>query len=359
MKITPSDQLSALATGRVDDVTPEEKQLALLKGGERLIDGLIDAHLKQGIEPSPLHELYHRERLKVLAESPAAEARIREVRALERNITPLLREHHAWRHAHDGNVVWEFSGPTGTGKSSCMLGLLESLNRIRPEDLARHVTIDIAQLPHLLPSLPPGSGVAVDEQTHAVGEGSITQAKVLRSMEDQIRLSGIDIYWASPESQDHATSQGEFVALAANFREKYTRFLVYLNELPLGYANLKWCSPRMWAAYQPIKKRNVERALRAAFQATEAADEQIRRIFELESVQSACRVRRLRTGDWRRFIKRYAPSLGTAQVQTMAEEIDFMLETIATRPDEFLTIYGWEATPKMHDAASGAGEPDR
>lgn len=359
MKLTPSDQLSALASGRIDDVTPEEKQLALLKIGERLVDQVLDAHAAQGVEPSPLQDLYQRERLKVLSESPPIEARVRILRALERNITPLLRKHHAWRHERDGNVVWEFSGPTGTGKSSSMLGLMERLNGVRPQDLAKHITIDIPQLPRLLPALSAGSAVAVDEQTHAVGEGSITQAKVLRSMEDQIRLSGIDIYWASPESQDHATSQGELVALAANIRQKYTRFLVYLNDVPLGYANLLWCSAAMWAAYQPIKRRNVERALRAAFAATESADEEIRRLFELDNLQAACRVRRLKVGDWRRFIRRYAPSLGTAQVQTMAEEIDFMLETLASRPDEFVTIYGWEATPRMHDAAGGGSEPDR
>ncbi|MFA5862722.1 MAG: hypothetical protein WDA16_13610 [Candidatus Thermoplasmatota archaeon] len=359
MKISPSDQLSALASGRIDDVTPEEKQLALLKVGERLVDQVFDAHLAQGVEPAPLQETFHRESLKILSESPGVEMRIRKLRALERNITPLLKAHHAWRHAHDGNVVWEFSGPTGSGKSSCMLGLMENLNGMRPEDLHKHVTIDVAQLPHLLPTLPPGSAVAVDEQTHAVGEGSITQAKVLRSMEDQIRLSGIDIYWASPESQDHATSQGELVAFAANYQEKYTRFIVYLNDVPLGYANLPWCSSAMWEAYRPIKRKNVDRALRAAFQATEAADEQIRRVFELDGVQSACRVRRLKVSDWRRFIKRFSPSLGTAQVQTMAEEVDFMLETLASRPDEFVTIYGWDATPKMHDAASGGAEPDR
>ncbi|MFA5861302.1 MAG: hypothetical protein WDA16_06360 [Candidatus Thermoplasmatota archaeon] len=359
MRIMPSDQLSALATGRIDDITPEEKQLALLKVGERLVDQVFDAHIAEGVEPSPLAELYHRERIKILSEAPAAEIRVRVLRALERNITPLLRKHHAWRHEHDGNVVWEFSGPTGTGKSSCMLGLMERLNHVRPEDLAKHVTIDVPQLSQLLPRLSPGSAVAIDEQTHAVGEGSITQAKVLRSMEDQIRMSGIDIYWASPESQDHATSQGELVAFGANFAQKYTRFLVYLNDLPLGYANLPWCSSTMWAAYQPIKKKNVERALRASFQATESADEQIRRLFELESVQAACRVRRLKVGDWRRFTRRFSPSLGTAQVQTMAEEIDFMLETLATRPDDFVNIYGWEATPRMHDAAAGGVEPDR
>ena len=122
--------------------------------------------------------------------------------------------------------------------------------------------------------------MAIDEQRHAVGEGSITQAKVLRSMEDQIRLSGIDIYWASPEGQDQATSQGEFVAIGANYDAHYTRFLVYLNDVPLGYANLPWCSPKKWAAYKPIKRHNVDRALRATFQATTAMDEHVRRFFD-------------------------------------------------------------------------------
>jgi hypothetical protein len=353
MKTTPSEKLSALASGRLDDVTPEEKQMALLKIGGRLVDDVLDAHLKEGVEPSPLHELYHREMLRILTESSAAEPRLRVLRALERNITSLVKRHHSWRHDHNGNVVWEFSGPTGIGKSSCMLGLLERLNRVKPDELAKHLTIDVPELPNLLPKLQAGSGVAVDEQTHAVGEGSVTQAKVLRNMEDQIRLSGIDIYWASPESQDHATSQGEFVALAANYQEKYTRFLVYLNEVPLGYANLPWCSSAMWSAYSPIKRKNVDRALRATFQATAAIDEQVRRLFDVEAVQAACRVRRLKVADWKRLLKRNAASLNTSQIQSIAEEIEFMLETLQTRPDDFASIYGWEATDNMHNAARG------
>lgn len=358
MKLYPSDKLSALASGRLDDVTPEEKQLALLKIGGPLVDSVIDAHKREGAEASPLHELYMRESLRILSEQPAAESRLRILRALEHNITRTVLAHHAWRHARNGNVVWEFSGPTGTGKSSCMLGLLERLNGVRPDALARHLTIDVPSLPQLLPGLAPGSGVAVDEQSHVVGEGSIVQTKVLRSMEDQIRLSGIDIYWASPESQEHATSQGEFAATFTNYAKQYTRFLVYLNEIPLGYANLPWCSAEMWAAYQPIKRANVDRALRATFQATSAMDDHIRRLFELEAVQSACRVRRLKVADWKRFLKRFAASLGTAQVQTLAEEIEFMLETLASRPDEFETIYGWTPTPRMYEAA-GVHEPQR
>lgn len=355
----PSDKLSALASGRLDDVTPEEKQLALLMIGGELVDQVLDAHGGEGVEQSPLHDLYYRESLRILSESSHAEDRLRILRALERNITSLVHEHHAWRHARNGNVVWEFSGPTGIGKSSCMLGLLERLNHVKPSSLGQHLTIDVPELPTLLPGLPAGSAVAVDEQTHAVGEGSVTQAKVLRSMEDQIRLSGIDIYWASPESQDHATSQGEFVAIGANYEKKYTRFLVYLNEIPLGYANLSWCSDKMWQAYDPIKRKNVDRALRATFQSIAALDEQIRRLFESDAVQKAAQVKRLRVPDWKRLLKRYAISLNTSQVQTMAEEIDFMIETLSTRPDLFPAIYGWDATPHMIDAASGGAPPPR
>ena len=354
MKLAPSDKYGALVAGSIDDITPEEKQLALLQVGGKLVDRVLDAHAAEGVEMSPLHTLYMHEQLRVFHESTLVEKRLRELRALERNITKLVHEHHAWRHARNGNVIWEFCGPTGSGKSSSMLGLLERHNRVKPEDLAKHLTIDLPELPYLLPSLPNGSGVAVDEQTHAVGEGSVTQGRILRNMEDQIRLSGIDIYWASPEAQDHATSQGQFVAISTHFEKHYTRFLVYLNDIPLGYANLPWCSPAMWAAYQPLKTRNVERALRASFQATAVQDEHVRRLFENAAVQAACQVRRLKTSDWKRLIKRHATTLNTSQIQGLAEEIEFMLETIAVRPDDFRTIYGWDPTPEMVDAAGGA-----
>lgn len=351
MKVYPSEVLSALAHGALDDVSGEAKHLALHKIGGALVDRVIDTHIRDGIRPAPLHEEYLRENLRVFSNAPILDAKLRFTRALQKNITGLVRRHHAFRHAHDGNVVWEFSGGTGTGKSSCMLGLLETLNGVKPENLARHLTIDTPDLPNILPGLPPGSGVAVDEQSHLVGEGSVTNQKVMRSVEDQIRQSGIDIYWASPESHDHATSQGEFAVLAPEPDQKCTRFVVYLNEVPLGYCRLPWCSPEMWAAYQPIKRKNVDRALRAAFQATGAQDEVIRRLFEHDAIQVACRVRRLKVADWRRLLKRFATSLGTAQVQTFAEEIEFMLETLNTRPDEFRALYGWDPAPKMEEAA--------
>ena len=354
MRIRPSDKLSALSTGSVDDVTPEEKQLALLDVGGRLVDRVIDAHKAEGVEASPFQELYMREQLRVFHESGLIEKRIRELRALERNITRLVYEHHKWRHARNGNVIWEFCGATGSGKSSAMLGLLERLNGVKPERLAKHLTIDVPEIPYLLPDIPRGSGIAIDEQTHAVGEGSITQARTLRNLEDQIRITGKDIYWASPEAQDHATSQGQFVSVFTHFNKRYTRFLVYLNDVPLGYANLPWCSDEMWAAYQPLKDANAKRAERAAFQATAVMDEHVRRLFETPAVLAACRIRRLKTSDWKRLVKRHLTTLNTSQVQSLAEELEFMLETIATRPEDFETIYGWQPTPGMIDAAGGA-----
>lgn len=354
-----SDKFSALASGALDNATPEEAKLAQLKLGGRIVDRVLDAHIQQGVELSPLHELYYRESLRVFSESGPVEMRVRTLRALETNITRLVREHHSWRHAKNGNVVWEFCGPTGSGKSSSMLSLLERWNHVKPADLGKHLTIDVPDLPNLLPTLGAGSGVAIDEQTHAVGEGSVTQAKVLRNMEDQIRLSGVDIYWASPEAQDHATSQGQFVSLGTNFKEQYTRFLVYLNDIPLGYASLPWCSSAMWRAYEPIKRKNVDRAQRALFHNYNLVFDHIKRLFDVPAVQVATRVRRLKTTDWKRLLKQFLPTLSTTQVQAYAEEIEFMLETLATRPDEFETLYDFSPTSGMIDAAGGAPNTNR
>ncbi|MEA3201900.1 MAG: hypothetical protein QOE90_3328 [Thermoplasmata archaeon] len=352
MNLRGSDQLTALLSGRLDNVTPEDMQLLLLTLGGELADKMVDAHLGEGVELSPLQELYVRERLRVFSEAPEASETIRLFRALETNITPVVREHHAWRHERQGNVAWQFSGGTGTGKSSAMLWLLETFNHVRPDDLRKHITIDVPHLPQLLPQLERGSGVAVDEQSKATGEGALTQAKVISNIEDQIRFSEIDILWASPEGEEHTTSQGEFVALGANRRYRYTRFIVYVRELPLGYANIPWCSDAMWAAYLPIKKENVERALRAAFKDTEWLDEVVRRLFDQEAVQKACGVRKLKTPDWRRVLKRHASMLNVSQIQTVAEEIEFMLDTLLIKPNDFAAIYGWDPTPNMLKAAA-------
>ena len=351
MKIYPSDYLAALASGAIDHATDEQKLVSLIKGSEGLVNHVLDAHAEDGVTLPPLHDLYWREMLAFVSTKPATEDRIRLVLALQRNITGLVHEHHAYRHKHDGNVVWEFSGPTGMGKSSAMLGLMEWHNGVRAEDLEKHLTIDASRIPDLLPKLRKGSALAIDEQSQLVGEGSLTQVKLLRNVEDQIRATGVDVYWASPDSRDHATSQGEFQAFQVHHDKHYTRFLVWLNEIPLGYANLPWASAELWAAYRPIKARNVERAAKAAFNNPAGNDDHIRRLFDVPAVRRIATTRRVRVNDWRRLFRRFGSSVSTTQLQSIAEDIEFMLDTLSTRPDDFPEIFGWKPTPGMIDAA--------
>lgn len=358
MKIYPSDYLAALASGAIDNATDEEKLLGLVKESERIVNDLVDAHVAEGTTAPPLHDLYLRESLLFVSMKPATEDRIRLARALQRNITTKVYEHHKYRHEANGNVVFEFSGTTGMGKSSCMLGLLERLNGVKPEDIEKHLTIDPVRIPDILPALGKGSGLAVDEQTHLVGEGSITAMKNMRNVEDQTRLTGVDIYWASPEKRDHETSQGEFQAFQVNREKHYTKFLVWINEIPLGYCSLQWASPDLWAAYEPIKAKNVDRAARALFNAPGAHDDLLRRIFAHDATQTLAKRRRLRKDDFTRLLRRFGPSLSSGQLMGLAIDAHEMTETLRNHPEDFRVFYGWDPTEAMERVAEGEDQED-
>lgn len=355
MRIYKHEELSALLTGRIDNATPEERQLALVKLGKKLAVEAIQ-HLRQDDwELSPLHTLLLLNRLTPFAPDPHNNERVAYYRALHEDITSLVMAHHQWRHARNGNVVWEFTGPTGSGKSSCMLGLLERLNGVKPDKLAEHLTIDVAELGNVLPRIPKGSGVVVDEQSTLVGEGSQVTERTLRNIEDQIRLTGKDLYWASPgKNREHQTSQGEFQSISTNWKKRRTRFLVWLDQTPLGRCDLPWASDEMWAAYEPLKKGNVARAERATFHSISALDEQIKRLFELDAIQLICEKRRPKAAEWRRIIRRHGPSMGTAQVQSMSEEIVSMLDVLDNAEDEFAILYNFEPTAAMLRAAGAS-----
>lgn len=357
-RLYPHDRLGALLAGRLDNASPEEKHLALTQYGREIVDEVLRSHMRDDWETSPLHALLQREQLTFTGAQGEDDKRLRLVAAYNTNITSLVVLHHKWRHEHDGNVVWEFTGPTGTGKSSCMLGLLERFNRVDPAKLDRHLTIDVGTLPRILPRLKSGEGLVIDEQSALVGEGSLTQEKILRNIEDQIRASGIDLYWASPKKDEkrHATSQGEFEAILLNRRKRAARFLVWLEETPLGYCNLPWAGGAMWQAYLPMKRANVRRATAAQFNQPGALDEELKQLFEDPVLHRLCQRKRLKPQDWRDWIKRHATTtLNTTQTANLAEDCYRILEMLQHDKRDVQDYYGWPATPGMEKCVKPLG----
>lgn len=310
---------------------------------------------------SPLVELYYRIKAEPLSGYAPRDAYVRERRAFTRNITKKLDEQVMYRRTHGGNVVFEWTGPTGMGKSSCMLGFMEWHNGLKEivqaggaDALRKHIALDIPALPSKLDGLQAGQAVGMDEQLHLVGEGSRNAMDTLANLEETLRGTGIDIHFASPSLREHTTSQGILEAFAWNPKEKLTYFLVKLalagdpEPMPLGFAALPWCSPETWEAYQPIKRESLERTKRMQFNAASAVlDDQIQTFCSIPSVQARFKVKTPSKNDIARWWRRSMPSTGINEAETMAEEICEMMRTVRHAPNLFRTIYGWEPSPQM------------
>lgn len=328
---------------------------------------LVDGAFADDHRAPPLFELFHRERTMSYAERPQHDLRARFMLALQRDITDLLHKHVEYRRRMAGNVVLEWTGPTGMGKSSCMLGFMERHNRLRdrvlaegPEALRRRLTIDVADLAHKLPGLEPGDGLALDEQLHLVGEGSESAMKLLRNIEDTIRGTGVDVHWASPTVRDHTTSQGVLEALCVrpprDGRGGSTRFLYSLalggtEAIPLGVVDLPWCSAEVFAAYGPIKRRNLERTATMQFHATDAHEETVRKLFENRAVQILLKHREPKKTDWQLLLRRHSASMAVSEIATLASWLDYMWRILRFAPEDFREAFGWEPTTTMRQLA--------
>src|SRR6185503_19171106 len=69
------------------------------------------------------------------------------VEALLTDYGPRFFEHIAYRMATNGNVHLSCRGPTGCGKSSCMIGLMDWIKPIPKGQLAVQLAFDIHELP--------------------------------------------------------------------------------------------------------------------------------------------------------------------------------------------------------------------
>lgn len=326
----------------------------------------IDRYLtERGYQTSPLAKLYLQLWLTPLGLHKESDDHTRRVLALRRNITPILHEHVQTRRAWGGNIVFEWTGPTGMGKSSCMLGFMERHNGLRDtvlsegtEGLRRHIAIDINSLPAKIAPLKAGQAVGMDEQLHLTGEGARNLADTLANLEETLRGTGIDIHFASPSLREHTTSQGVLEALAWNREKQRTMFLVKLammgerEPMPLGTVILPWCSKETYAAYEPIKRENLERTRRMQFnQASDTRDELIRHFFETPSIQVRFKYLVAKPADVARWWREVMPATGLNESDSYAATCIDMLRLARVGGTAFREAYGWDPTPAILAAA--------
>lgn len=369
----PEDLLSYL-TSKLNGMNTQEEHEGVTEELHRTTDRLVNHALSDGFQTAPMHEVALRLNARIYSEKSAMDERIRFAQAMQYDITEILHRHIAERRRYDGNVVLEFAGPTGSGKSSCMLGLMERHNGLReaiqrqgPEAVRRRLSIDLQDLSTKLEGLTRGDAVCMDEQLHLVGEGAETALKLMRNLEDTLRGTGIDIYYASPGARDnHDASQGILQSIAwspAILRDGErgrgaTRFLYSVSLLggfpiPLGTVTLPWCSPETYAAYKPIKQDQLARTLRGQFHHDGRAFEHIvRQLFTNGDVLARIRIKgRPSRQDLRRYIIRFARSLSTSELDNLVNEIEEMMDILRDAPTQFETLYGWKAPEAMEQIA--------
>jgi len=340
-------------------------------------DDVLDAMYRGDYQAPPLYELFWRERCVIYSDKPELDAAIRLRIALNTDITMLLHAQVEERRRYGGNVVLEWTGPTGFSKSSCMMGFAERHNppfrkAIQEEGttgLRRYLGIDVHQVPEKLKGQGPGGVVMLDEQLHLVGEGSRNAMDTLANLEETLRGTGIDVHFASPSVREHTTSQGILEAIAwspTTLKDGHPGlnrglFLYWLalgtivRPIPLGVANLEWCSRECYQAYEPIKKENLERSKAAMFSGNRMNENIVLDLFRTQGFRAALMLKeRPSKTDLKRYVRRFAPSMGIAETEACAGEIEDMILCLKTAPQHFQTIWGWRP-PDWLRAILGAG----
>ncbi|MES2153923.1 MAG: hypothetical protein V4510_02195 [bacterium] len=214
-----------------------------------------------GLEGPSFDEHSLAARFTPLLSSPVgAEAHLRLVSALLTDFGEDLADHIRYRLEHQGNVHLSFTGPTGLGKSSCAVSLMDWISEIKPGELVNHLSLDIGDLPGKLRGKRPGQSVLQDEFVQTAGEGSRTLQSLFENLEDTLRASGVNLFVASPRRQEHDSMQAELELILWNPEKKWSLFLVWIAGTPHGVVALPWMRPALYEVYKPWKHANVERS---------------------------------------------------------------------------------------------------
>lgn len=244
------------------------------------------------------------------------------VEALLTDYGPRFFQHIAYRMATNGNVHLSCRGPTGSGKSSCMVALMDWIQPIPAGQLVGRLAFDIHELPRKLSKLGPGGTVLLDEFVGTAGEGSRTSRLILENLEDTLRASQRNLIAASPGRREHSTMQADLECIAWNTKRRCSLFLVWIEGIPMGVLALPWCSAAHYAEYAPWKEGNVQRSLSGQFKDNEQTAKAVMDLFDDQRFVEYLwlGVNKPKMGDFNTAIVLFYPGLLTqAQVERMAK----------------------------------------
>ena len=221
---------------------------------------LLDTFQRHGLHASPVQVQRLLNRVIRMAPADNAESHIRLLSALLTPFDDELAAHIQYRLAYGGNVHFEFSGPTGMGKSSCAIALANWIREIPPAELLKHLSFDLNDLPQKLAGKSPGMTVIQDEFLAMVGDGSRTVQNIITNIEDTLRASQVNLFIVSPEKKEHVTTQAELELILWNPEQQWSLFLVWLDGSPVGVVAIPWMPAALWAVYKPWKADNTARS---------------------------------------------------------------------------------------------------
>src|ERR1041385_4566194 len=244
------------------------------------------------------------------------------VQAFLTDYGPRFFQHVAYRMATGGNVHASCRGPTGSGKSSCMIALMDWIRPIEAGQLVNHLAFDIHEIPTKLRRLGPGDTLLLDELVGSSGEGARTNQMLLANLEDTLRASQRNLIIATPAGTDHATMQVDLECIAWNRKRRFSLFLVWVDGVPMGVVALPWCKEAHYAEYSPWKLENVQRTLSGQFNDNEQTAKAVMGLFEDPRFVEYLFIgaNKLKMADLNTGIVLFAPGMRTqAQVERMAK----------------------------------------
>ncbi|MFO1534842.1 MAG: hypothetical protein ABR586_04190 [Thermoplasmatota archaeon] len=209
---------------------------------------------------------------------------VRLVRGLFTDYGARLMEHVSYRLGNEGNVHLSVSGPTGMGKSSAAIGLIDDVKRIQRGELLKHVCIDMGKLPAMLRGIQAGEFILMDEYLQLAGEGSRTLQMMWENIEDTIRASGKSIIVCSPQMHDFRTMQLHLELVLWNPAAKASLFLVWIQGQIHGVLARRWMDADLYAEYKPWKDGNVARTESGQFKEASQTARQCMVAFQNERV---------------------------------------------------------------------------
>jgi hypothetical protein len=299
-------------------------------GNHRLWQSLLEDELPRlrrlyeelGLEAPPLawDALWARVALPVPALNAVQHSQL--VVALATDYAPRLCEHIWYRHANKGNVHIRSRGPTGSGKSSCMIALMHWTKPLPEGRLTEHLAFDVHELPRKLSGIAAGHGVLLDELVATAGEGARTARMMLENLEDTMRASERDLYVASPGKSEHSTMQVELECIAWHPTRRFSVFLCWVEGIPLGVAAIPWCNEQQYAEYAPWKQDKVQRSLAGQFNDNAQTAKAVMQLFADDRFVEYLwlGVNKPKMGDFNTATVLFYPSMLTqAQVDRMAK----------------------------------------